>query len=741
MATPVFFGVRHLSPAAAHQIRKKLDEIKPDLILVEGPSDLNDQMHWFCHPKTKLPAAILAYTEQMPIKTLLYPFAEYSPEYQAILWANENKIPCRFMDLPSHVFLAISEPEHEADNSSMTTEVVYNQLETMLEESHDTFWERKFEQLSDGYLEAAEEFGRQLRLSAEDSPYRQAENHIRESYMKRCIVHAQEEGYETIFCVCGAYHVEGLKHNEPLSDEEEKSLPSVPSNITLMPYSYYRLSQRSGYGAGNMAPAYFELLWKALCSEKPENAGYEYLTRLAAHQRKQGHMVSAAEVIEAMRLARTLAYMRSSRYPVLQDLRDAAITCMGHGQLSELSVSIANVEIGLKIGELPDGVSRTSIQDDFYRNLKELKLEKYRSPESLRLDLDLRENLKVKSEKSAFLDLNRSFFLQQLRVLDVRFGTLTKYKSDAVWGESWFLSWTPEAEIELVEAALLGETVKLAALYKLKDRADNCTEIAEAAKVFEDAFLCGIPKATEYALSALQMLSIDTAAIEEIAKTAQRLSYVIRYGDLRKFASDSIEPLLSQLFLRACLILESSCICDDEAAKGVMESIDILNRVQIDHDFLDETQWISLLETISNRDDINTKCSGFAMATLIERGLVDETLLSTEVSRRLSKGVPADLGAGWFEGLAQKNRYSLIMRLSLWRELDGYLSSLDEEEFKRALVFLRRAFSDFSPNEKSDIAENLGEIWGLEPEQTANILMSESNTLLDGLDDFDFGDI
>ena len=129
------------------------------------------------------------------------------------------------------------------------------------------------------------------------------------------------------------------------------------------------------------------------------------------------------------------------------------------------------------------------------------------------------------------------------------------------------------------------------------------------------------------------------------------------------------------------------------------------------------------------------------MATLIERGLVDETLLSTEVSRRLSKGVPADLGAGWFEGLAQKNRYSLIMRLSLWRELDGYLSSLDEEEFKRALVFLRRAFSDFSPNEKSDIAENLGEIWGLEPEQTANILMNESTTLLDGLDDFDFGDI
>ena len=89
------------------------------------------------------------------------------------------------------------------------------------------------------------------------------------------------------------------------------------------------------------------------------------------------------------------------------------------------------------------------------------------------------------------------------------------------------------------------------------------------------------------------------------------------------------------------------------------------------------------------------------MATLIERGLVREELLSTEVSRRLSKGVPADLGAGWFEGLAQKNRYSLIMRLSLWEQLDDYLQQLDDEDFKRALVFLRRAFAEFSANERA----------------------------------------
>ena len=48
-----------------------------------------------------------------------------------------------------------------------------------------------------------------------------------------------------------------------------------------------------------------------------------------------------------------------------------------------------------------------------------------------------------------------------------------------------------------------------------------------------------------------------------------------------------------------------------------------------------------------------------------------------------------------------KNHYTLIARLGLWEKLQDYISALDEDEFKRALVFLRRAFADFSSNEKT----------------------------------------
>ena len=124
---------------------------------------------------------------------------------------------------------------------------------------------------------------------------------------------------------------------------------------------------------------------------------------------------------------------------------------------------------------------------------------------------------------------------------------------------------------------------------------------------------------------------------------------------------------------------------------------------------------------------------------------MEEEELSREVHRRLSKGIPAELGAGWFAGLSKKNRYALIARLDLWRELSAYMDTLDDGEFKRALVFLRRAFADFSSREKLDVAENLSEIWQVNTAQAGEVLNGPLKDgemeLLDSLEGFDFDDI
>ncbi|MES2793292.1 MAG: DUF5682 family protein, partial [Planctomycetota bacterium] len=150
------------------------------------------------------------------------------------------------------------------------------------------------------------------------------------------------------------------------------------------------------------------------------------------------------------------------------------------------------------------------------------------------------------------------------------------------------------------------------------------------------------------------------------------------------------------------------------------------------------------LQKLSDADDRNPVLSGYACAMLLERGLMANESLAREVSRRLSPGIPADLGAGWFEGLAKRNRYALLARQPLWEQLADYVRSLDDEQFTRALVFLRRAFGSFTSRDKRHIAENLGEFWGLHADTTSELIEKplteqEEQTLTD-LNEFNFDD-
>ncbi len=776
---PFVFGIRHLSPAGAYYVRHFLDQARPRLVLIEGPSDFTELVEDLGADQVKPPVAVMAYTQELPIRTILYPFAEYSPEYQAILWAREHNCPCRFCDLPSGVFLGIKAadearkaaaweddkgpgPEGRDNEDGTGTQKtqrgnpgsfdVYEALDEWSQDrDHETFWERTMEQAKDlaAYEQGAKEFGRSIRQLDRRDRHDLAENLVREAYMRRQIEEAVKEGLapEEIAVVTGAYHVDGILEDLPvMTDREMKTLPRLDTLKTLMPYSYYRLSERSGYGAGNRAPAYYEYLWQGLRGQDPGYGARRYLSGLSAFQRRHGGLVSSAEVIEAARLSAALAGLHDSKIPTLKDLRDGAVTCMGHGEFSQLALAVADTEIGTKIGSLPQGVSQTSIQRDFYQKLRELKLERYRSVTASELSLDLRENLRVKTKKAAFLDLERSFFLHRLRVLGIRFASIQAVRQDnATWAEHWNLRWTPEAEIQIVEAVLKGDTVEQAAAFELKNRMEQCQGISQIASIVKEAFYCGMPVMVSAAVDALQAMAVDGVSVKELAATAEDLSVVIQYGDIRGLDRKPLIPVLCQLFLRACLILPGECACDDQAAGELAPAVGSLAAVSVAHDFLDRERFMKTLEQIGARDDLNTRLSGLAAAILLEQGIMDSEELGREVERRLSRGIPAELGAGWFAGLASRNHYTLIARLTLWENLSAYLDSLEEEEFKRALVFLRRAFADFSSMEKDQIAENLGEIWQVNPGQVSealnDTLTEDAMEIIEGLEDFDFGDI
>ncbi len=768
MNYPHLFGVRHLSPAGAYHLRQFLDQIKPTAVLVEGLADGTEWIEEITAPGTKPPLAILAYTEEQPIRTLLYPFASYSPEYQAFLWAKEHKVEARFIDLPSEIFMKLEylneklvqeEENHPASpNQGTAAEATEDGVRSSLYErwaklagapSHEAYWERFFEHNlnPETYWQAAQEFGKSLRELSQDSPHELALNLVREAYMRREIAKVLAAGHqpERIVVVTGAYHSSALRADLPvMTDQELAKLPRVKTKLTLMPYSYYRLSSRSGYGAGNHAPAYYELMWECLQRGELARLPILYLSKLAAYLRQQENIRSAAEVIEGVRLANTLAALHDGAAPTLDELRDAAQVCLGRGEYSVIAEAVAATEIGTAIGTLPQGVSRTSIQDDFYYHLKDLKLEKYQTTVAMDLQLDLRENRRVKSEAAAFLDLRRSFFLHQLSVLGISFQRFQPTRQEnASWAEAWVLQWTPEAEIELVESVLKGETVRLAVAYTFKEHLENSPALNTASLVIKAASECGMPEVLELATQILRSSFVETGGFEELAEAAYNLAMVISFGSLRQIDHSNLIPPLQEIFVKAALLLIDASNCDQQAAERILTGINLLNEVALKHhQLLDEELWLKKVQELAARDDRNPRLSGAACAILVERGLIDSQRLSEEVARRLSPGIPADLGAGWFEGLAMRNRYALLARLSLWEQVDEYLNALDEEQFKRALVFLRRALGEFSPAEKRRICENLGELWGEHQDEVSDLLnrqlTEEEEEKLQSLNEFDF---
>ena len=738
------FGIRHFSPAGAYFVRQFLDKVKPDLVLIEGPADFDFLIDDIVSKKLVPPFAIMAYTKEAPIDTILYPFAEYSPEYQAILWARGNNKECHFFDLESDIMLGFGRTDDDTkDEETISKEPEKNKSDVDME----GFWERNLEQSEnmDAYRAGSALFGESLRKDTKSDDKSFARDIIRESFMKRKINEYIKKGFdsEKIVAITGAFHTSAIESLEgAMSDKEYKELVRRESNITLMPYSYYRLSKRTGYGAGNAAPAYYELLWQGFLSGDITLHERKYLSSLAKYMREHGGIVSSAQVIEATRLARELAVIRGGSVPTLEDLKDASITCMGGGSFGEMAMGFAETDIGKKIGSVPQDAMQTSIQSDFTLKLKQLKLEKYKELVATPLQLDLRENLRVKSEESAFLDLNRSFFLYRLVVLGIDFAKIKKSNQDnATWAENWILQWTPEAEIQIVESVLKGDTIVDAVAFVLGEKLSEATKISDIAEVIEAAFNCGLPKIVEGAKRSLDEMANGTIAMCDIADTVSKLSNMISFGDIRKLDREPLVPIVKRLCIRASLMLVGESACDDIAAATLADDIQKIHSVFMMQDFLDESFWFDKLIELSNRDDLNTKISGLATAILLDAGKIDELTLRMEVSRRLSMGMPAELGANWFAGLSMRNHYALIGRLTLWESLSEYLDTLDEEEFRRSVVFLRRAFVEYSAKEKDMIAENLGEIWGLNAQAVSEIINSEIKEVdTEILEDFDFGD-
>ena len=71
-------GIRHHGPGSCRNVLNYLQELQPDLILVEGPAEAEALLACVGNPQMVPPVALLAYQPDEPQRAVFYPFAEFS---------------------------------------------------------------------------------------------------------------------------------------------------------------------------------------------------------------------------------------------------------------------------------------------------------------------------------------------------------------------------------------------------------------------------------------------------------------------------------------------------------------------------------------------------------------------------------------------------------------------------------------------------------------------------------------
>jgi hypothetical protein len=682
------FGIRHHGPGSARSLLSALDELRPDAVLVEGPSDAEAVLPLMARQEMQPPVALLVYPPEAPQDAAYYPFARFSPEWNALRYALGSGVTARFVDLPRAADL-----EGEDDVESQVREDPIGLLaEAAGYEDRELWWERQVEQRRDAtdLFDAIIEAMAALREDYEPQP-REAR---REAYMRREIRKTLQEGHENIAVVCGAWHAPALYlegHDVKSDDALLKGLKKRKTSATWIPWTAGRLSYRSGYGAGIASPGYYEHLW----STPDGSVASRWLSHVARLLRSEDLDASPANVVEAARVADALAAIRDLPAPGLDELREAALATLCGGETERLALIRDRLEIGEKLGEVPAETPTVPLQHDLERLQKRLRLKP--SAGERHLDLDLREvNGRARSE-----------LLHRLRLLGVGWGELRPVSGKSgTFHELWTLQWRPELSLALIEANVWGNTVESASASRVRDLAETA-DLPRLTALLDAAILARLPEGAVGRLLGRVRDNAASADVRRLMNALPPLARVARYGDVRGTGAASVLPVIDVLFERALVSLPGACTSlDDDAAREMAgsiaageECVNLLDRSGM------HEKWRAVLGPLAENESVNALLRGWCCRLLLEAGSLDEDELQRLAGLSLSPAVLAPEAAAWVEGVLRGSGLVLLHQTGLWMALDGWLTGLDPETFTSLLPLVRRAFSDFEPAEKRAMGE------------------------------------
>ncbi|MFF8969621.1 DUF5682 family protein [Streptomyces sp. NPDC014995] len=755
----MLLGVRHHGPGSARAVRGALEEARPRVVLIEGPPEADALIPLAADEDMRPPVALLAHAVDEPGRSAFWPMADFSPEWVAIRWALEHGVPVRFIDLPATHTLAWDKGEPSADG--LRVDPLAALAEAAGHDDPERWWEDVVEHQGDGERDpfapfaALEEAMGVLRETYGDAG--SDRDAVREAYMRLQVRAAQREfgdGDGGVAVVCGAWHVPALRRRTTVAADRAllKGLPKVRTDLTWVPWTYRRLARAGGYGAGVESPGWYGHLFAA-----PDRPVERWLTKVAGLLREEDRIVSPAHVIEAVRLAETLAALRGRPLPGLSETTDAVRAVLCEGSDVPLALVHDRLVVGDVLGEVPATAPAVPLQRDLDRLQRRLRL-KPEAPER-EMELDLRKEN----------DAERSRLLHRLRLLHVEWGEPAVSRgSTGTFRETWRLRWEPELSVRVAEAGVWGTTVLAAATAKAGADAVGAGSLADVTALAERCLLAGLPEA----LPTVMQVLADRAALDtDVGHLAQALPALVRslrYGDVRGTDTGALADVAAGLAERVFVGLPPACAAlDADAAEQMRGHVDAVHgavglleeavrpgggpgdqgqegdrrdrgqegdgRDQGGHRGRGERaaveegsgpsgdgtgaprhgdlrgRWRGVLRVLSVRDAVSGVIRGRAVRLLLDEGELQGDEAARLMGLALSPGTPPGEAAAWIEGFVgggSGGGLLLVHDERLLGLVDGWLTGVPAEAFTDVLPLLRRTFSAY----EAGVRRTLGEL-------------------------------
>jgi Family of unknown function (DUF5682) len=722
------FGIRHHGPGSARSLLAALVDYQPDAVLIEGPADADPLLRWVLAAQMTPPLALLGYAADRPQTAAFWPYAVFSPEWQAMRYALPRGVEVAFCDLPAAAVLSRWSRQSIRDDADDDLEPRDDEpadgLRPLALQQHDPLAvlakaagyddpERWWDDLVESRLDSSSPFPlitdamAELRMIMGQDARSATREARREAYMRQQIRAALKRGRERVAVVCGAWHAPVLRWPLGPASSDLRTLRGMPRRkiiLTWVPWTHQRLASASGYGAGVASPGWYHHLWIA-----PDRPIVRWLARVAQALRTRDLPVSSAHVIEAVRLAETLASLRGRPLAGLTEVTEAtrAVLCDG----DELAVRYItdHLVVGQALGSVNQGVPTVPLEADLARTCRTLRV---RRETQVRFhDLDLRRPI----------DQARSRLFHRLRLLGLGWIVPAEsgVQSQGTFRETWESRWEPEYSVAIVEASVWGTTVESAATARVQKIIDEGS-LVELTQAVERCLLADLPRVLDGLLATLADKAALDADVVHLMDALPALARAQRYGDVRQTDTRALGKVSEVLVVRICAGLPKAVASLDATNAATMRrriddvnaAIGLLAQSEKDRqDSADDTQtetrsrWLDTLATMIDRTDVHGLLLGRIVRLLLDADRLGD--VPVRLARALSAGVPAADKAAWVDGFFTDGALLLIHDAELRRLLDEWVSQLEEAQFVDMLPLLRRTFGTFAPAERQAIAERI----------------------------------